>query len=139
MLMHHAYAVFNRTGRRVNGDFLAFNENFPGSRLKQPVKHIHQGTLTGAVFAKKGVNRLPDYVKTYIVIGLKRPEHHGDVPHIDRIGRIRRRSGIDTKLTHQDSFKPSAPLRRGHPSIPYISLSNHPTEAARKIFLDNKK
>jgi hypothetical protein len=98
--MNHAYTVLNGPGRRIDGHFSAFNEDFPGSRLDQSVEYVHQGAFASAIFAKDGVNRLPGYFKTYIVIGLEGPEHHGDVPHIHR-------AGINSYITHQDSFEPS--------------------------------
>jgi hypothetical protein len=56
VLQDHADAELPRKSRRSDHDAPSLPEDMPRVGLQQPIEHLHQGRLPGAVLTQQGVN-----------------------------------------------------------------------------------
>ena len=56
VLVHHADAGRHRVARTLEGDRLAVDQDLAPVGLVEPVEHVHQRALAGAVLAEQGVD-----------------------------------------------------------------------------------
>ncbi len=90
--------VLDRVARRGDPDLLAVDQDLAGVGLQQPVEHVHQRALAGAVLTEQAVDlaRLDHQVD--VVVGDQRAEalgqagqlemHAGSLPSDDEPGRL---------------------------------------------------
>ena len=67
---------------------LAIEEDFSLVRRIEAVEHVHQGTLTCAVFTQDGMDGLFTYIQVNAVKRLERAKHFRNAMHLDGIFRV---------------------------------------------------
>jgi hypothetical protein len=92
VLVHHADAQADRVPRRPDVDLPAVDADLAGVGPVQPVEHVHQRRLAGAVAADEAVDLAGGQLEVGVDEGPHRPERLADPGHRQRrLGRCRTR------------------------------------------------
>ena len=78
MLVDHPDTRRDGVLRGVEADRLAVEQDLALVRLQQPVQHVHQRGLAGAVLAEQGVHLAGGHRQVDLVVGHQRTEPLGD-------------------------------------------------------------
>ena len=85
VLVYHADAVFNGSGRAFNIDLLSVDENLTLIRMIEAVEDIHQRAFAGAVLTKDRVDRSTFHVEIDIGQRIEGTKPLGDSMHLHSI------------------------------------------------------
>jgi len=107
MLVHHADAEPDRVRRATDDGRPAVKDNLPAIGANQPVDHVHERRLPGAVFPQKRVDLAPLGDQVHVVI---RPEVSEGFDDPTKLQRRRR--------AYEYLVSPSAPVLR----VPLVSF-----------------
>ena len=87
VLVHHTYAEPNGVGRARDLDRLAVEAHLARVGAGEPVDHVHQRRLAGAVLAQEGVNLAPADGQIDPVVGTQRAVGLDDAAKVEGGGR----------------------------------------------------
>jgi hypothetical protein len=83
VLVHHADAQPDRVDRAGDLHRLPVQEDLAVVRPREPVDHVHQRRLAGAVLAEEGVDLTPSDGEVHAVVGAQRAVHLDDAAQLE--------------------------------------------------------